>query len=216
MTELQKIEFLPYPKTPRLYGNKEIIVTEKIDGTNAAIQIIPLSNLEDPHLQEYKITAEAHDCVLVAQSRNRIITPTVDNAGFAKWVSDNAEKLVELLGVGVHRGEWWGQGIQRGYGLKEKRFSLFNTFRHGGLCRGGDGPDHWQNEELPNLGIVPELWHGTFDTTWIDLLVRDLVENGSKAAPGFKAEGVIVFHEASGHIYKVMCENDQIAKGPRG
>ena len=34
---MEPLEFRPYPKTPRL--NREIVVTEKIDGTNGAIVI---------------------------------------------------------------------------------------------------------------------------------------------------------------------------------
>ena len=52
--------------------------------------------------------------------------------GFARWVETNRERLITLLGPGLHFGEWWGSGIQRGYGLTkgDKRFSLFNVERH--------------------------------------------------------------------------------------
>ena len=80
-----------------------------IDGTNAAIGV-------------------SDDGVVYAQSRTRILTPDFDNFGFARWVSEN-DLLLAKLGRGLHFGEWWGRGIQRGYGLEGKRFSLFNTHR---------------------------------------------------------------------------------------
>lgn len=102
------IEFKPFQKIARL--NREVLVTEKIDGTNGLVWI-------------------AEDGVeMRAGSRSRWITPEADNFGFAKWVADNAEEL-RRLGPGYHYGEWWGAGIQRRYGLTEKRFSLFNVSR---------------------------------------------------------------------------------------
>ncbi len=218
--ELNYIEFQPYPKTTRLFGDKNIVVSEKIDGSNAAIQIIPITNLNRVMTTEgelitlfdndlAKITATVFDSVVVvAQSRNRIITPgpNTDNANFALWVQENAEGLVEALGTGIHRGEWWGNGIQRGYGLQngDKRFSLFAIDRY------KDRP----LQAVSGLATVPELYRGPFDTDEIKAAVDDLIEEGSYASPGYqKAEGVIVYHEASRQVFKVMCENDSIAKG---
>jgi hypothetical protein len=101
-------EFKAWPKIPRL--NREVTVSEKIDGTNAAVWV------SDDGTR------------VAAQSRTRWITPADDNAGFARWVEENREELLKL-GPGHHYGEWWGQGIGRKYGLAEKRFSLFNTHR---------------------------------------------------------------------------------------
>ena len=55
------------------------------------------------------------------------------------------------LGVGQHFGEWWGFGIQRGYGLHERRFSLFNTGR-------------WSDPAVRPAccGVVPVLADGDF------------------------------------------------------
>src|SRR5687767_11177216 len=101
-------EFREFQKIARL--NRAVIVTEKIDGTNGCVVV-----------SEDGLT-------VTAQSRSTIITPQNDNFGFAKWVQDNAEELKQL-GPGYHYGEWWGCGIQRKYGLDEKRFSLFNVSR---------------------------------------------------------------------------------------
>lgn len=100
--------FVPFDKIPRLRRN--VIVTEKIDGTNALVHI-------------------ADDFATIrAGSRSRWITPDDDNFGFARWVEKNREELLKL-GPGYHYGEWWGAGIQRRYNLAEKRFSLFNAGR---------------------------------------------------------------------------------------
>lgn len=101
------IEFKEFPKIHRL--SREIIVTEKIDGTNAQIYI-------------------GENGEFLTGSRNKWITPDDDNYGFYKWAQDNKEELLKL-GVGSHFGEWWGQGIQRRYNMNRKVFSLFNVTR---------------------------------------------------------------------------------------
>jgi len=100
-------EFEPFPKIPRL--RRTVIITEKIDGTNAQVFV-------------------GEDGVVRAGSRTRWITPEDDNFGFARWVAEHADGLREL-GPGRHFGEWWGAGIQRRYGQTEKRLSLFNSGR---------------------------------------------------------------------------------------
>ncbi len=101
-------EFKTFDKIARL--NREVVVTEKIDGSNGLIFIS--DDLE----------------IVRAGSRSRWITPADDNFGFAQWVADNSGDL-RALGPGYHYGEWWGQGIQRTYDLAERRFSLFNVSR---------------------------------------------------------------------------------------
>ena len=103
------MEFEDFPKMARL--SRRVIVTEKIDGTNAQVCID-----EDGSIQ--------------FGSRTRWITPEDDNYGFAAWAQENREELLKL-GPGRHFGEWWGKGIQRNYSLTERRFSLFNTERWG-------------------------------------------------------------------------------------
>lgn len=122
--------FKPFPKIPRLASG--YIITEKIDGSNAAVVIEP-GRVTDSSNSWCAGVWGAGDAFykVGAQSRNRFITPSSDNFGFAAWVQRNAETLVDILGAGYHHGEWWGSGIQRGYGLPngERRFSLFNVTR---------------------------------------------------------------------------------------
>lgn len=175
------MEFVPFPKIPRL--KRGCIITEKLDGTNAQVVV-------------------GEDGSVRAGSRNRWITPENDNFGFAAWVKQHEDEL-RLLGAGQHFGEWWGVGIQRGYGLHERRFSLFNVGR-------------WSDDAVrPECcGVVPVLNTGDFTTTIVDETLDALKESGSVAAPGFmKPEGIIVFMTASRHLYKVLAENDNEPKG---
>lgn len=194
------VEFTPYPKTPRLF--RDVVVTEKIDGTNAAIQIVP--SVTSPYGS--LINTPKGIGTILAQSRKRLITPKDDNFGFARWVYENRDDLATLLGPGIHFGEWWGSGIQRGYGLPkgEKRFSLFNVGR-------------WDNDALkdapPGLGVVPVLYWGVFSESAVEGAVDLLRNEGSQASPGFKhPEGIVVYHTAAGQAFKVLLENDDISK----
>ncbi|MDR6794832.1 hypothetical protein J2X12_002843 [Pseudarthrobacter oxydans] len=202
-----KVEFKEWPKTPRLF--REIVVTEKLDGTNAAVQILELATLD--HIVKADGTVELYDpqpiavvdgFAVYAQSRNRLIFPgkTTDNYGFAGWVENNAASLVEDLGEGIHYGEWWGQGVARKYNAKVKTFSLFNVARYADVTF-----------TTPNLGIVPVLYEGENNTAAIEAALTLLGAGGSVASPGFmNPEGVIVFHSASRQVFKVTLDsNDQ-------
>ena len=179
---------------------REVLVTEKIDGTNGQIYI-----------------AETGE--VCAGSRNRWITPGDDNYGFARWVEQNKEEL-RKLGPGRHFGEWWGLGIQRGYNLSERRFSLFNAMRwhrageDANLYPVGPHGEVKETEPAPECcHVVPVLYFGTFSTQDIDLALMSLYRRGSSAAPGFTdPEGIIAFHVAGNVGFKKTLNND----GPKG
>ena len=101
------IDFQEFPKMARL--SRRVIVTEKIDGTNAQVFINEYGEMK-------------------FGSRTRWITPEDDNYGFAAWAHENRDELLKL-GPGRHFGEWWGKGIQRNYSMTERRFSLFSAER---------------------------------------------------------------------------------------
>jgi hypothetical protein len=199
------IEFQGWPKIARL--NRDMIVTEKIDGTNGAVVIERCDEMCDGNFGVSSLVDGLWYHV-AAQSRKQLLGPSKDNFGFGAWVERNADELVRLLGEGRHFGEWWGSGIQRGYGLPkgEKRFSLFNTRKHAGIAgRGGldIGVDH-----------VPVVHAGNFSTPRVMYLLNELEVNGSAAAPGFmRPEGVIVYHVAAGQMFKVTIEDDASPKG---
>lgn len=208
-------EFVEWPKTKRLF--RDIVVTEKIDGTNSAIHISKGSPFEHPAtvfeaypLKQGEFFIDGHVWYVTAQSRRRIITPgkTTDNYNFAAWVYDNAADLVRLLGEGLHFGEWWGQGIQRNYGMEGRRFSLFNTERY----------DHLNHDDAAvfdgsRLNTVPVLYEGTFSEAAITAALTNLREFGSVAAPGFpNPEGICVYHSQSRNVYKVTLDNNDAGK----
>lgn len=207
-------EFAPYPKLARL--NRDMYVTEKIDGTNAAVQVVDLTDQASlrPLRENWETdpdgtpvattTVDGRLLGLWAQSRKRFVNPIRDNAGFGQWVAENAEQLV-TLGEGIHYGEWWGLGIQRGYELDEKRFSLFNPVRYTNQLEGGVLPD--------NVHAVPVLCEYTFSTDAITSTLDMLEANGSYAAPGYmRPEGVVVWHSAARTAFKVTLENDEVPK----
>lgn len=174
------MDFEPFPKMPRL--SREIIITEKLDGTNAQIFI-------------------TDDGDMLTGSRTRWITPADDNYGFARWAEGNKDELLQL-GPGRHFGEWWGSGIQRRYGLTEKRFSLFNVSR-------------WTDDVRPAIcHVVPTLYRGEFSQAEINDAIARLEFEGSVAAPGFdKPEGVVVFHVAANMGFKKTILKDDQPKG---
>ena len=189
------MEFAGFPKMPRL--SREMVITEKLDGTNAQVCIQELDGWNSPHPA---CIFQTDGLALFAGSRTRWITPQDDNYGFARWCQEHAEELLHL-GPGRHFGEWWGQGIQRGYDLKEKRFSLFNLGR-------------WNGAQPDCCHVVPVLYRGIFNTDEVEHSLRRLAADGSCAAPGFmKPEGVIVFHTAGNFGMKKTLEKDEVPKG---
>jgi hypothetical protein len=182
--------FVGFPKIPRY--SRECVITEKIDGTNG--QILIAENLEPITLASGRIVP------FLVGSRSRWIFPENDNHGFAKWAYEQAEELLKL-GPGRHFGEWWGQGIQRNYGLKEKRFSLFNVKK-------------WEVERPACCHVVPVIRAGPFETFQVDLALEELHVLGSKAAPGFmKPEGIVIYHTAGNLLFKKTIEKDEKGKG---
>jgi hypothetical protein len=174
--------FVEFPKIPRL--RREVVLTEKIDGTNAQVYV-------------------AKDGQVLAGSRTRWITPEADNYGFARWVKEHEDELRTGLGIGSHFGEWWGSGIQRRYGLTEKRFSLFNVHR-------------WADDAVRPAccHVVPVLARGVMTDALILGAIEMLNTAGSAAAPGFlQPEGIVLNHTASGQLFKTLLVGDEIPKG---
>lgn len=194
-----------FPKIPRY--NRNIVVTEKIDGTNGLIAIQPWGG-ESEYIQEdwHPVSVDTGHFLVRAGSRTRWITPSDDNFGFAAWVRDHAAELAATLGAGLHYGEWWGQGIQRRYGLTDRRFSLFNTSRwNGGVT------------VVPGLHVVPVLYVGpatidlgSYQYAIVDIEMDKLRVHGSQAAPAWpRPEGVVIFHTAAHAYFKATLDGDE-------
>ena len=207
-------EFIKFPKMGRF--SRQCVVTEKIDGTNAQLFIV-----ECDGYAEDEAVFQKDGLALFAGSRKRWITPKNDNFGFAAWVYDHGEELL-TLGPGRHFGEWWGSGIQRGYGLDkgEKRFSLFNVIR---WCLCGEIPaviptldpriTKMQDVLPPCVGLVPVLWRGDFDDLRMDFQIAKLAQRGSYAAPDFmNPEGIVVWHTAGNVGFKKTILKDDVPK----
>jgi hypothetical protein len=178
----EPMAFQGFPKIHRL--SRDIIVTEKIDGTNAQVAV------SDDGTE------------IMAGSRNQWLGEGKENAGFYTWVQAHKEELLRL-GPGRHFGEWWGAGIQRRYGIGEKRFSLFNTER-------------WGDEATrPKCcHVVPILYHGPFLIEAVDACLAKLKAEGSVASPGFmNPEGVVVFHSQSHTLFKKTLDSNDEHKG---
>lgn len=179
------MEFRPWPKIPRL--NRDMTITEKLDGTNACVVI-----------GDVFMGVDTVRTVVGTQSRNRIITRESDNYGFAQWAHSHRHELGEIMTPGYHYGEWVGPGIQGNpYGLVERRFYQFNP----------DAP----YDIAIGLGVVPCLYVGPFDLLEVDQQLHWLRVHGSRLGCGY-AEGVIVYHHAAHMSFKATCYLDEQPK----
>lgn len=169
--EQELMETYPkFPKITRLYS--DVCITEKIDGTNGLIHV-------------------SKDGMVRAGSRNRWLYVDQDNHGFASWVSDNYDELAKL-GPGYHYGEWYGYGIQRGYGLTEKRFALLNPTKD------------ISHINITTLTTVPILYRGIFSQQALRSVEMELLCGGSQAAESFvNPEGFMVYFTKSNLYLKV-------------
>jgi len=214
------MEFIKFKKIPRL--SRDIVITEKLDGTNGQIYIknsYDFYSWFEHNTEAYEDEAKKFfekyclyvdskperefDLYIFAGSRKRWLdcSSNGDNNGFAKWVKDNAIELLKF-GEGRYFGEWYGNGIQRKYGLDEKRFALFNVKK-------------WSDDEIrPKCcEVVPILYEGIFDTKKIEEVLENLRINGSYAVPGYlNPEGIVIYHKASGQLFKKTILNDKKPK----
>lgn len=167
-------KFDAFQKIGRANKSFGCVITEKIDGTNAQIVI-------------------ENGVIVGVGSRSRWIAPgkSTDNFGFAAWVQSNYEALLGL-GDGAHFGEWFGSGIQRGYGLSEKRFALFNTGR-------------WSDAATRPAccDVVPVLYSGEFSREVVREQMNHLKDYGSVMVQGFRdPEGIVIYLPGSRMLLK--------------
>jgi hypothetical protein len=230
MTVLKASDYPKFRPIPRLH--RRVVITEKINGTNGLIEVTRLPDavpLMDPQYLEgttgvgvtlFNETDNRYERFIVrAGSRNRWLTPGNDNFQFAAWVWENAVALAGL-GEGKHYGEWFGQGIQSGYGLDEKRFALFNTQR----WYDSNDPEITEHylQTFPKAKPAPDIVTvvpviSVIDGKWlneaVDEALHTLESEGSLIAPGFMdPEGVVVYHDAAGTYFKATLKNDESPK----
>lgn len=199
--------FEPFPKLTRF--THDWTITEKIDGSNAQVMIVPVEQMateeiDEKNLASFDVYQGTNDFYVFAGSRNRWLTAdkSGDHMGFAKFVAERAPELISTLGEGRHFGEWYGNGIQRGYGLSEKRFALFNSTR-------------WTGADLPDrVDVVPVLFNGFLaDSAQFDIELTKLQQLGSRIAPNFMTpEGIVMYHGPSKTAFKRTFEYDEAGK----
>ena len=190
-------------------------ITEKLDGTNAAINIVldDESSLGDVTIHADSLIARVDGFGVFAQNRSKLITPgkSTDNNGFARFVQDNAEEIVAKLGEGRHFGEWVGKGInKRHYNLPNKQFALFNVNR-------------WEGADLPeNITTVPSIVRNAYlddpGSAALEAL-HGLRLMGSHFGPrksdgsGYdNPEGVVMYHAPSNTAFKKTFDYDELGK----
>lgn len=214
-------EFVKFPKLSRV-NNQEVTITEKVDGTNACIAILPTEMHYDDRPPDPNVLWEGNHSIfdgdrvsVFAQSRKRFITPEQDNYNFAKFVQNNAPRLVEALGMGRHFGEWAGTGIQRGYAI-EKTFFLFDPWRYD---QDSINDHNLANESTddPYLDTVPVLWQGKVLnlTEGIDISIGKLLTEGSHV--GYATPEGLVVRAGAQVMWKLILEPDgSISETPKG
>ena len=176
-------EFRKFPKIPRF--NREIIITEKIDGTNGVVYV-------------------DEDLRVFAGSRKRWLVIEKDNFGFAAWVEEHEDELKEL-GPGFHYGEWYRQGIQRNYGLDHRRFALFNVHRWADPNR---RPACCDVVTVLKRGLIdPDLIYDALD------YLRH--RGSAIVPGFMNPEGIVIYHTAANQLFKITLEGDKEPKGGR-
>lgn len=185
-------KFEPWPKTlhvDKVMGN--VIVTEKIDGTNACIVF-------------------QDDGYMFTQSRNRIITPDQDNQGFAKWAYRNQKNLFYIFGPGRHYGEWWGKKIGRTYNMQHNVFSVFNNgrfYRTDGNDMDSMSTRAQEGPLFDQVSAVPLIYTGVYGSEQMVEKVFEFETGKSKAAAEFGVE----FYDPEGVCYYFR-NFDRVAK----
>lgn len=194
--------FEAFPKLTRF--SHDWTVTEKIDGTNAQVFVLPENELQ-LYTPEQTLGAvrlvDGH--LIYAGSRNRLIgLGKNDHHGFGQFVHDSAAEIVAKLGPGRHFGEWYGFGFKRKYNKTENRFALFNATR-------------WTGVDLPDrVDVVPTLFKGRLEHgDTFDVVLDELKQHGSYIAEGFdNPEGIVMYHGPSHTLFKKTFDYDEEGK----
>ncbi len=171
--------------TNRELPSLSYVGTVKLHGTNASLVFLPSGEI-------------------FPQSRNRVLSITSDNAGFAAFVNavgrpvwDNfLSSLKRELKLGDDKniivyGEWCGEGIQRGVGISalSRRFVLFSikTTSGEGLAERGE----WHNIEELSLDEFEKDGLYTVYSTAVPSFRLDIDFNFDKLeASSIKLEGI--------------------------
>lgn len=184
-------KFVPFAKISHL--KSPCIITEKIDGTNACLEVTETSMTACSRTRRLVTTyADAPTVWYEHDAKGR----PVDNYGFGAWAAENSHLLARLA-PGRHFGEWYGRGIQRGYGLPVKKLAFFNTSM--------TDPKATLPELAEVVRCTPVLYEGEFSELAIENAMATLMVHGSYAAPGcMHPEGVVVHFLHNRTSFKVV------------
>lgn len=111
-----------YPESLEGYGKVRYLTKVKLDGTNAAVIISPNASTNP---------VAAPRAEVLAQSRTKIITPSDDNMGFARWVKSQEDAWSRLAlddREVIVFGEWAGSGIQKNVAVSQISKKIFAVF----------------------------------------------------------------------------------------
>ena len=168
---MSTVNYNSFPSIERL-ENIYCIISEKIDGTNGLIEI--------------------NETNVRFGSRNRYVFFNDDNAGFANFFrdyearfKDAAKDIItdESYPLRIY-GEWFGCGIQRNYGLKDKFFMPFHLFYSKKLIE----------YQIPNIVTPNIMYAGKFSIEVVDACMQQLKLDGSGVVKNYKQpEGIVIF-----------------------
>lgn len=211
-------QFKHYVKGCKKAGRTQVLVTgtPKLHGTNSAIRFGP-------------------DGSVSYQSRNRVITPEDDNAGFANAMEPISDQLHTILPGHVYQlltdgepvtvfGEWCGGNIQKGVALS-KLPKMFVTFAiQYGDGEGGelDFEPEMYNDELgiysihhfPSWDVSVDVHNpGPAQETFVNITER--VEQECPVGKAFGVSGTgegVVWRDVYGHVFKVKGDKHSNSK----
>jgi hypothetical protein len=194
------VDFKAYPKTHRI-GTEQYTITEKVDGTNGVVYV------HKAKPADFRVGKDRS--YVKAGSRSRWLeddgSKKWDNHGFGEWVMENERALIELP-EGFHYGEWYGRGINRNYGLKDRRFMLFDYARYDKLITNNNILGDLIETETVLADVV------TYDYLSIAIKLNSacLSVEGSVHVRGFSdPEGLIIRSKLRPAVYKYIIRKDE-------
>lgn len=188
-----------------LYLLKEVVVTEKVDGTNARFGLC--------------------EGQFLVGGRNIIFGPNDDPFGFHSWVIESdiearVRRAIPDCQTVTIFGEWFGPGIQKGidYGT-ERRFAGFDICFANGWADPYRARDFFAKMELPT---VPVVYRGPMEQEYIDNL-RGWPTHIGVQKEGNTWEGVVitptrVLKDRWGNRLIAKAKNpnfSEVARGPK-
>ena len=175
------------------------------------------------------------------QSRERVLTPEDDNAGFCKWGMNHLEELKETydniryhLDISAFEsiaifGEWCGPGINKNVGINQlptKMFVIFNITGVNGDMREELQPDEiktlvYHYDDITTIYDFPT-WEVVIDFNAPQLIQNQLVEltlEVEKECPVAKAfgisgtgEGIVWWNWEKDYKFKVKGEKHSVSR----